>query len=152
MNFTDITVGDHLYRVGRLSALTQLHVTRRLAPVIAALGVSVSELAQHGKSMSQDDALFGMLGPVAEVAAKMADDDVNYIINNCLAVVTRAQADGRYAPVMRGTQLMFQDIEMPTMMRLAVEVLKENLLPFFQGLPGVSSTPSASAAGGAAPN
>ncbi len=64
----------------------------------------------------------------------MSDEDTNYIIFSCLGVVGRAQSDGRFAPVVAGDRFMFQDLHMVLMVRLVVEVIKENYSGFFMGL------------------
>lgn len=135
MDFTDLPLDGHVYRIGRMDALTQFHVARRLGPVIASL-------AEGGADFSILDVMAG----ATQVIAKMSDEDVNYIINRCLLVVARVVEGSRPAPVMRGNQFMFNDITMPQMVRLAVEVIKENLGPFFPGLLAAIATQSGSEA------
>lgn len=146
---TEIELGPFKYRIGTMDTMVQFHVARRVAPAVAAAGTSISEMAQRDGAPTSDDLLFGMLGPVSKVIAEMSDTEVNYVLNACLAVVSREQMDGRYAVVQRAGKLMFSDIDMPMMVRLAVEVLKENLGSFFPTLLGGSSTPNASEAVGA---
>lgn len=145
----DVEIGPFKYRIGAMDTMVQFHVARRIAPAVATAGVSISEVAQSGADMTADNLLLGLMGPVSKVIAEMADTEVNYVLNACLAVVSREQTDGRFALVQRGGKLMFSDIDMPTMVRLTVEVLKENLGGFFPMLLGGSSTPTASAAEGA---
>ncbi len=44
-------------------------------------------------------------------------------------------APDKWVRVINGGRLQFDDIKMPTMMRLAFEVIKENLGDFFGALP-----------------
>lgn len=133
MNTTEITVNDQTYRIGKLSALGQFHVSRRLAPVLAAVGISLQSLTQGMQADLSD--FTTTLGPVADVMSKMSDEETNYIIFTCLNVVSRKD-DNRYAPVSQAGTLMYQDIDMPVMLRLVIAVLQENLGNFLQGLSG----------------
>lgn len=128
-----LEVNGHTYAVGKLNALTQFHVSRRLAPMLAAMGISLQSL-QTGMNSSMEDFL-PVLGPITDMMAKMPDEDVNYIIFTCLAVVSR-QSGEKFGPITQGQNIMYEDIDMPTMLRLVVEVVKENLGTFMQGLVG----------------
>lgn len=131
---SQIEVAGQLYRCGKIPALQQFHVVRRLGPALVVAGISV-EMLRTGMRMSVDE-LASMVGPVMEVVSKMRDDDVEYIIFTCLRAVQRKQGDAWAEVVAPGTTagLMFQDIELPQMIRLVMEVLKENLAGFSTGL------------------
>lgn len=117
------------YTVGKLNAFEQLHVARRLAPVLAELFTSFKahpEVADSGL-----DAILQLASvPLAETFAKMSNDDVDYVVNACLSVCQRQQAKG-FAKVMVNNILMFQDIEIDTLMALTTAVVEENLGRFF---------------------
>jgi hypothetical protein len=129
-------INGQTYTVGKLDPFAQLHVARRLAPVLASMGVGALALARGNKL--EAEAMLDMLGPVSEIVAKMPEEDVNYILQACLMVCKRHQADKK-ASVMVNGQLMFQDMEMPTLMQLAVAVVKESLGGFFSMLPSADS-------------
>ncbi len=118
------------YRIGKMNALTQLHVGRRLLPALVAVGIKASDLAEA------DATLVDVMEPAVKLIGKMEDTDVNYVLFKALACVTRQQGE-RYAPIISGEHMLFQDIDMPTMIRLTVAVLQENLAGFFALLPGV---------------
>ena len=134
-----VKIGQHDYRIGKLSALQQLHVSRRLAPILASMGVSLSAISAGAKGSNDDFA--AMLAPVTEIVARMPDDEVNYIIFTCLSCVSRV-VDNRAAPVSVGNALMFDDLDMKAMLELTVAALKDNLGNFLQGL--VAETQSTS--------
>lgn len=129
---TDVELDGHVYRIGQLDAFTQLHVARRLAPFLSSLAAAA---AQVDKGLSKDEWLRAAFGPVSEVISQMADDQVNYILNACLSVVKRQElvgnAEPRWAPIQKSSRLMFQDINAPTLLKLAVAVVRERLGPFF---------------------
>lgn len=137
----EVQIGEDLYQIGKLAAMTQFHVVRRIGPVLASMGVSITEMAKEGKSLRDDGDLLSIMGTVSDVVSKMADSDVEYVIYACLAVVRRRQGD-RFMAVMTGRNFQFQDIDMDKMLRLTVEVLKENLGGFFPKPQDAQSTVS----------
>ena len=132
---TDLALGAQAYRVGRLSAKQQLHVFRRLGPILAAVGKPVGDMVKgYGSLKAAEDSGAGnlseLLAPVMNELSRMPDADVDYIIDTCLAVCSRLEGE-RYAPMMRQGVLVFQDIDMVIMVRLAIEVIKDNIGNFF---------------------
>lgn len=141
MKSTTKQIGANSYRITKMTAMSQFHVSRRLGPILATMGISLQTLSGGFKPDVMDFA--AVLGPATAVMAKMTDEDANYIIFNCLSVVTRKQGDG-WAAVSTDSGLMFDDIEMPEMIRLVVDVLHFNLGNFLQGLVDDASSPSPS--------
>ncbi len=82
--------------------------------------------------------------PVSKIMAQMSDEDSNYIILTCLSVVRREDKGGKMAPVVTesGLFMFSQDMDMAVMLRLVVEVLKENLGNFLMGLGAETELPS----------
>lgn len=106
------------YRAGRLDAFKQFHVARRLAPLLGGI-------AKGGQG---DFSAF--LQPMAEALAGMPDADCDFILNTCLAVVQRQQGNA-WAPIIKGKELMFEDIDMGSMIQITIKVIQENLGSFF---------------------
>lgn len=129
------------YSIGAMDAFTQFHVARRIAPAMQALGMSVLELAAVGKETGNDAAMLAVSKPVIEVISKMSNEDVDFIIRACLSCCTRKPSgvEAGWAPIMSNGRLLFADIQMPTMMRLTIEVLKVRLGSFFGELLGGQS-------------
>lgn len=129
-----IEVNGRTYSIGQLDARAQFHVSRRIAPILASMGISLATL-RAGATINLDQ-LATSLGPVSEVVANMSDETVDYIIATCFSVVSRKQDEvagkAQWAPAARGAQMMFADINMPTMLRIVVAVLQENLMDFLQ--------------------
>jgi len=128
---TEIEVAGNSYRVGSMPALTQLHVGRRLLPALVAIGIRAEDLSKQDKVGMAD-----FMEPAIKLMGSMSDEDVNYVLFRCLAVVTRREGE-RYAPTVKGERLMYEDIDMPSMIRLTAAVLQENLGGFFALLPVV---------------
>lgn len=117
------------YRVGRLPAMKQFHILRRLVGVMGGLTGLAS--AQGAGKLDP----FAALEPLAEGLASMPDEDAEYVINGCLAVVELEQSAGGWSKVVQKGVLMFEDLDMPTMLFLAWKVLQHNLSDFFGDLP-----------------
>lgn len=136
---TTTTINGQEYRLGKLGALPQFHISRRLSPMLAATGTSLVGLKL---GMDTEVSEFArILEPVTEIIAKMPEDDVNYILFTCLNVVSRKQGE-QWAPITRNGQLMFEDIDMPAMLQIVFGVIKINLGNFLKGLGGVAPSPS----------
>lgn len=130
MNAT-IPVNGHKYRVGKLNVMEQFHVGRKLGPLLATLGLSLATL-QASVDFDLND-FAPVMGHVSKLLAEMPQADADYIIFTCLSVVSREQPGAtRAAPVCVEGQMMFADFDLPTMMRLVVEVLKDNLGNFLK--------------------
>ena len=130
-----LTLEGRTYRIGALNALQQFHVLRRLAPALATMGIGIAQL----KDMRTSDDFIPLLAPLSGVAAAMSDEDANYILMTCLSAVHRLEDDGRAAPMVTQSQLVYQDIDLPQMLRLTFEVLRHNLAGFMKGLGGLTT-------------
>jgi hypothetical protein len=138
---SEVKIAGNDYRVGKLNALAQFHVTRRLGPMLVVAGISVDMLSK-GMKVEMDD-MVAMAGPVMQFLAKMSDEDTDYCIFKCLGVVQRLQGSSWAALVAAdGKTLMFADLDMPVMIRLVLEVLKHNLGGFLEGLGDGLTSPS----------
>ena len=148
MNTTEID--GVTYRIGKLNAIQQFHIARRMAPVLAVLGESVgalvSLLPKPGQQVGDTelpDGVIPALASAAEVMAQMSDADSEYVIYTCLGVVARKQGEV-YAPILGPQrQFMFSDIEMPAMLQLTFAVVKDNLGSFFPKGEGARNTSNA---------
>jgi hypothetical protein len=142
-----IRVAGHEYRLeGKLSAMEQFHITRRLGPAIVLCGLSFKAM-MDGAAVPVSHWVT-VAGPVMEVVSRMSDEDVEYVIMTSLRVCRR-QSSGTWAPVVTpdGRQLMFSDTDQADLIHLTLAVLRANLENFFRGLDDGQST-----GGGSAPS
>lgn len=124
---SEFTVGAHSYRADSLDAFTQLHIGRRLSPLIAAMAESDGSQAQ----------VLAVLGMASQA-------DVDYVLRASLGVVKRKNG-AVWAPIyhMDAGRLMFEDINGIELLDIASSVVQGFLGPFFLGLVSrVSGTPS----------
>lgn len=118
------------YRIGNLTPMQEFHCVRRVAPILAALGIGAADLKAAADATPEE--LLGAIGkPVLDVLAHMSNEDVEYVFDTCLSVVSRRVGDGKFGPVMVGGRMQYQDVDMPAMVRLCIEVLKGRVGDFF---------------------
>lgn len=133
-----VGINGETYRLGKMPARTQFHVLRRIMPVMAslapvaiALGLAKPE-GGAGDEPMEVDKFFGMIGPMAEGLARMADADMDFVINNVMAQ-TAKNVNGQWAPMLApdGFTFMFQDMGMELMLQLTLAGIRENFGNFF---------------------
>lgn len=129
----DFNVGDFSYRSGKLSAFVQFHVARKLGPILAKLG---PRLGPTEKATTMMD----LLEPAVDALAEMPEADCDYVLHRCLAVVQR-QVGTAWQNVWNdgAKRMMFEDIDLSSMIQIAMQVLGDNLGNFI-GAPVLNST------------
>lgn len=150
----EVKIGEHTYRSGRIDARKQFHVARKIGPayfaMVRARAAAATEMpkavADAGgvpPELSEADVakvsglMTGMVASVSEALSQMSEEDADFVINTCLAVCER-QAGNGWQKVMAGSgALMFEDIDVRVLIRLSIEVIKENLASFFIDPSGV---------------
>ncbi|EBM0567314.1 hypothetical protein NXJ56_001013 [Salmonella enterica] len=133
----EFSVNGANYRCSKLSVFDQLKVSRKLLPVLAGL---TSELQSLRESAAPGQALETLLPKIAQSLAGMSDDDCNAILYPCLSVVSRQHQKG-WTPVFSQGQMMFDDINLVSMLQIVSKVVGDSLGNFFQELPAdVTST------------
>lgn len=121
MDTEEIEISGRTYRLAKLDAMTQFHITRRLGGVLAAI-----------RAGREGGDVYAVL---MQAVGEMSDEDSEYIIGRCLAGCLRKQdGDAGWAAVYRHGQMMFADIAMPDMLRLTWATLQANLSDFFTSL------------------
>ncbi len=138
MQTEDKEIDGKTYRLTRLDAMTQAHITRRLSGVIIGMGESL-------KGVEAND-IFATIGPIATALGKMEDKDFEYIVRRSLlgvAVVLPGGSTQRMAAP--NGAIMYEDLQLPTLIRLVVEVLRFNLADFFPAIQSIlPGSPAAS--------
>ncbi len=125
----DLQIGTETYRTGKLDALKQFHVARRLAPVFFALGEARTNMA--ALTNPDEGGLLGSFKPVAEAMAGLSDADSEYVLKACLFVCEWQQGNGWQRVMASNGALMNKDLNLQGMMQLTVAVIQENLGSFF---------------------
>lgn len=121
------------YRSTKLGVFEQLKVSRKLLPVLAGI---LGEL--KGGKITIESAL----PKIAQSVADLQEDDCNAIIHPCLAVVLCENGKG-FDAIFSGGQLMFDDIDLMTMLHIVARVIGDSLGNFLQELQGSEKEPPA---------
>lgn len=132
----DFTIGEKQFRSGKLDAMKQFHVSRRIAPIIPTLVPIFVKVAKDGGSTGDIEGIAELLGPFAEGIASLSDESSEYVISTCLSVVRRQTGANQWAFVwnQQGNTCMFDDMDIGDIIQIVVKVISESLGPFIQGL------------------
>jgi hypothetical protein len=135
------------YRFEKPSAMEQLHLTRKLAPLLPPLAPLITEVVKALEAKGSDWlALAALAQPFADALAGMKDTDAEYVFDKCLAVIRVKHQDHWITFWNSGAKAsMLADSNDPSLMlRLVLRVLKESLANFMQGfLTSVKEPPQA---------
>lgn len=135
------------YRTAKLSVFDQLKVTRKLLPVLAGIMPdmqSIKNALPKESGESNPQAVYGVLEKalpkIAEKLADMTEEDTNAIIFPCLSVVSRNHGKG-WAAVMQSGELMFDDIDLMSMLQMVGHVVGDSLGNFLPAAPASEMQP-----------
>ncbi|MEG3581003.1 hypothetical protein V5H46_26405 [Klebsiella quasipneumoniae subsp. quasipneumoniae] len=156
----ECTIKGVNYRANKLGVFEQLKVSRKLLPILAGLMADfssikkllpaggVKELFPEGDeeggeavNLERLEPVFNTLLPrIADELSKLTEEDTNAIIHPCLAMVVRENGK-QWTPVFRSGELMFDDIDLFSMLQLVARVVADSLGNFLPELPG-NATPT----------
>lgn len=129
MTTKEVKIGSGKYQVSTIdSVFQQFEVARTLGSVLA--GLAAMKKADVDGRMTPE--VFAQA--FCALCVDAAKDDVDRATEICLSAVRREQVDGAvWSPIsVIGTRkLMFDDIDLPTMLQLVWHVLEVNRLPDF---------------------
>lgn len=122
----EFTIGAHTYRAGKLDAVSQLHIVRRLAPILTTL-----------RSVAAEGVGEAALQRAVEALGEISDEAVEYIIAKCLAKVQRERAGGTGWTAIWNSSArrpQFDDLGGFEVLSITSKVVMNELGPFFSGL------------------
>ena len=122
------------YRASKLSVFDQLKVSRKLLPILAGLLGDFQALKSATQGGDVYQALETALPKIAESLADMSEEDTNANILPCLSVVAR-QNGKVWTPVMSQNELMFDDIDLMSMLQIVGRVVGDSLGNFLPAAP-----------------
>jgi len=122
------------YRASKLSVFDQLKVSRKLLPVLAGMLGDFQGIKAAAQGGDVYKALETALPKIADSLAEMSEADTNAIIFPCLSVVAR-QNGKVWAPVMVQGSLMFDDIDLMSMLQIVGRVVGDSLGNFLPAAP-----------------
>lgn len=160
----EFEIKENEYRTTKMDVLRQFHISRKIAPVIPTLIPIFGQLAADAKANAEKakaegrtpdasdmlslsmDKMSLVLGPFADALASMKEEDVDYIMDVCLATVSRKVTVGNsanWARIGSAKALAFDDIDLSVVFPIVTKVIWENLGPFINGF--LSNAPAAPA-------
>ena len=170
----DFEIAGVNYRAGKMALLDALQVARKVAPVYGRIMLVRGELAPLLEGIEQERAarqpsgdapapegnmtgelfqkILGaadrLLMPILEEFARLSREDVDSIMGLCLGVCLREQPTG-WAPIWNASARapQFQDIDLPTALRIVWTVVAEQLGPFFRAPAAILTGGQAGGAG-----
>ena len=128
------------YRTAKLSVFDQLKVSRKLLPVLAGMLADFKGIKAAAEGGDVYKAMETALPKIADSLAGMSDEDTNAIIFPCLSVVSRKNGS-TWAPVMSQGALMFDDIDLMSMLQMVGRLVGDSLGNFLPALPASETAP-----------
>ncbi|WP_191923769.1 phage tail assembly chaperone [Pantoea agglomerans] len=122
------------YRASKLSVFDQLKVSRKLLPVLAGMLGDFQGIKAAAQGGDVNKAIESALPKIADSLAEMSEEDTNAIIYPCLSVVAR-QNGKVWAPVMVQGSLMFDDLDLMSMLQIVGRVVGDSLGNFLPAAP-----------------
>lgn len=156
----EFEVGGHAYRAARLDAFQQIHVARRLAPVLGSVAAGLAPIVREligalgqagdnrsgvviGLLASRAEQILACLPTLGDALGRINDEDAEYILKTCLGVVQRKVEGGwnRVTAQNNGSIMPdFDDINGVVALLIARKVVEANLGNFMPALPSKSSS------------
>ena len=128
-----VEIEGQKYEIGKMSAEVQFHVFRRVMPLIRPIMISLrAQGLQEGSSIT-GKVKAEILTSIADDLAEIPDERLNYVIDNCMNVVSRVVGDQKLPLKVHG-QRMFQDMDMLQLLMIMWAVLMETFGPFLTAL------------------
>lgn len=130
----EFTIKEIPFRVAKLDVFQQLKVSRKLLPLLAGMLSDINTVKSAAAEGDYFQVLEKALPAIAQSLAEMSEEDTNAILHPCLAVVSRQQAKG-WVPIFSQGVLMFDDLDLITLLRLVLRVVEDSLGGFLPELP-----------------
>ncbi len=138
----EFEVGGVAYKSRKMDAKRSFHVMRRLMPVLVSFKDLIPAIKAGGGKVDLASAdMVGLLESASHAIAGLKDEDCDYILDACLALVQRKGPEGGWHAVWNSAAGMpqYQDITMPAMLQIAMNVIVDALGSFGPSLvPGSS--------------
>lgn len=132
----EFEINDLKFRAEKLDTFKQLHVSRKVGPILPKLlpvFVQFTKSAKDGAPADDLTAIAAAVEPLTQVLADMPDSDFEYVVNTCLSVVQVNQANN-WAPVLAPNgAMMFDAVDLGVTVQLVAKVIWHSLGPFLSG-------------------
>jgi hypothetical protein len=132
---TEVTIGSHKYRAGRMSVFEQLDVAADLRDILIGLSLIKTDRPKEMTDKEHDRAVQFIMAS----RGNMSPEVRHRVMNLCLSKVVRNSGVG-WTPILSANDtLQFDDIELPAFITLVYAVLEHNrLIDFFGESPSTT--------------
>jgi len=134
-------IGGHSYQAGKILPFDQLAIAKRMMPVmkniltpeVLASVVNAGKNGDGGSGINLSALdLHAIIPAMCDAIYSLSDDDAERIIRTALKVVQRQNEGGVWSNITTPQGLvMFDDIDLPTMLQISWKVIEEHLGSFF---------------------
>jgi tail assembly chaperone len=134
---TELMIGSNRYRVSRMSVFEQFDVAADYRDILIGLSFVKRDRPPDMNQSDYDSAVQFIMSSRASLTPEIR----TRVINTCLKYVARSGGGAvGWAPVLAASQtLQFDDIDMPTIIKLMYAVFEHNkLIDFFSASPSSS--------------
>lgn len=140
MSDRDFEIGAMKFKLNKIDTFKQFHIARRVGPILGDMLPIVGPILKTAgnKDLSESqkfDEMAKLAKPLMDGFAKLSEEDSNKILLGLLSAVEIQQATGNWAKVATENQILFQDLELPTLLMIAGRAFAYNLSGFFAGVP-----------------
>ncbi len=145
----EFEVGGRTYRAEKLNAFQQLHVMRRISPLLVPV-LQIAAFAQGGGLAESVKEQPDLLGPLLSLLATLPDEALEYVIGTCLGALKVQTNPGVFVPlwIAPAKRTIVEELnDIGHLLPLVVSVIQEDLGGFFTALPTflASRTPDSQA-------
>ena len=135
----EFEVDGKTYVAGKLNAMKQFHIMRKLLPIISEIKITLSDFDGNSiEDLLKEDV--SKLAPLTDCIAKLSDEDAEYCIFGILDQVKVKMDKGLgYSPICHNNVLADSNMSMTSMMMIVLNALSHNFSDFLEHLPSESS-------------
>jgi hypothetical protein len=142
MNERQFDLAGYKFQLNKIDVFKQFHIARRLTPIMGEILQVAPKMKAIKDDMSESerlDAIAQVAKPIMEGLSRLSDADANLVLLGlCSAVEVHQPASNSWARVARDEVLMFNSLELPTLLQIAGRAFMYNLSSFFAIAPQTS--------------
>lgn len=142
MNERDFQAGGKSFKLNKIDAFKQFHIVRRMGPILGDIIPVAQKLHKMKReNMSEEEtmeSIAALSAPIMTGISKLSDEDSNKVLLGLCSSVEMQQASGNWARVATDAGLMFQDLDLPTLLQIAGRAFMYNVSGFFASMPQTS--------------